>query len=318
MTSVEEVVVVIILSEEFCSLSHGSVSDCIFHVVSDRLIEVLVSRDETELHTDVLTSVRTHFRIFQCPVGQLLVESVKAFYHDVRQCDYSRVADHAVSLVAPEMPYRKFSLLLIDIDHGIRDVIDLFRMDDGHERHCGTVGVPQRESRVVHEVAGLVNLVIGASVVAVHVIEDRRLDHRVVHRGVEHSACLSVVSINLDFREFLVPGLLGSLYCSFEIPLRHLGLHVGLSAVHAYRRKGNLDHNLLTLSSMEVNAAVRSHVLELVEWLAELGIEERLLVLCPAGRVSVAADCHAIDSFCQCLCGFVPASAVFEVENDCR
>ena len=191
-------------------------------------------------------------------------------------------------------------------------------MDDGHERHCCTVGVPQRESRVVHEVAVPVNLVIGASVVTVHVIENGRLDHRVVHRGVEHGACLSVVSINLDFRELLVPGLLCSLYCSFEIPLRHLGLHVGLSAVHAYRREGNLDHNLLTLSSMEVNAAVRSHILELVEWFAELCIEESLLVLRPAGRVSVAADCHAIDSFCQCLCGFVPASAVFEVENDCR
>ena len=143
MTSVEEVIVVVILSEEFCSLGHGGVSDCIFHVISDRLIEVLVSRDEAELHTDVLTSVRTHFRIFQCSVGQLLVESVIALYHDVRQCDYSRISDHAVSLVAPEMPYGKLALLLIDIDHGVRNAIDLFRMYDSHERHRGAIGVPQ-------------------------------------------------------------------------------------------------------------------------------------------------------------------------------
>ena len=112
-------------------------------MISDRLSEALVSRNETVLHADVLTSVRTHFGIFQCPVGQLLVETVKSLHHDVRQCNYARVADHTVSLVAPEMPYRKLALLLIDIDHGIRDVIDLFRMDDGHERHCGTIGVPQ-------------------------------------------------------------------------------------------------------------------------------------------------------------------------------
>ena len=68
---------------------------------------------------------------------------------------------------------------------------------------------------------------------------------------------------------------------------------------------------------MECHSAVCAHVAEAVERLAELRIEEDLLVLRPACGISVAADGDAVHGFCQCLCSLVPASAVLQVENDC-
>lgn len=143
MTSVEEVIVVSLIVHELGSLCHGAVSDGVLHVVSHGLVEVLVGRDETVFHTKVLTSVRTHLGIFQCLVGQLLVEALEALYQDVGQCYDARIAHHAVSLIAPQMPYRKLALLLVDAYHRVGDIIDLLRMDDRHQRNGCAVGVPQ-------------------------------------------------------------------------------------------------------------------------------------------------------------------------------
>ena len=46
----------------------------------------------------------------------------------------------------------------------------------------------KRESRIVHERRGAVDLAVGTAVVAVHVAEFGRGDHRVVKRRIENAA----------------------------------------------------------------------------------------------------------------------------------
>ena len=70
------------------------------------------------------------------------------------------------------------------------------------------VGVPQREYRVVCKAVGLMYFHIVASVLAVNIHIYRRVNHGVVHRGIEQRL-LVFCTLNLHCTKFFLP-LIGS------------------------------------------------------------------------------------------------------------
>ena len=78
-------------------------------------------------------------------------------------------------------------MLVVYMDKGGGYVGRLVGMYERHEGHGGSIGIPQRESGIVGEVAA-VYLVVRAPVLAVHVREYRWGNHRVVHGGIEYGA----------------------------------------------------------------------------------------------------------------------------------
>ena len=143
MASLIEIGIIFLLAETAGGSSHCPVCYGILHVVGHGLVEIPVSRDEAAFHTDVLAPVGTHLGLPKGLVGLFLVEAFEVLDQDVCQCDYTRVADHAVGLIAPEMPYGQLALLLVDFHHCPGDVPDLFRMDHCHQRHGSPVSIPQ-------------------------------------------------------------------------------------------------------------------------------------------------------------------------------
>ena len=184
-------------------------------------------------------------------------------------------------------------------------------MDEGHQRHLGAVGVPEGEGGVVPEVA-LADDVVGAAVLAVHVVKDGRRDHRVVHRGVEDGLGIGIRAGDRG--------------------------HVGLGALDGNGGEGDLHEHLrpfLDLAQVVVAVdglagasalAVVVRVLRDGEFhgrLGEFGPEEDLLVLGPSRREAVSAEgLHVagvvLDDLEAGVGDVIPAAAVLQVEDEVR
>ncbi len=86
----------------------------------------------------------------------------------------------------------------------------------------GAVGVPKRKNSVVVESLCLMDVVVQASVLSVHV----RINHRVIQRSVKHSL-LVLSTFDLQDGQFLVPFGLGFGQYLVETAAIGLGMEVG-------------------------------------------------------------------------------------------
>ena len=154
------------------------------------------------------------------------------------------------------MPHRKAALLVGNMQHRLHDVGHLLGMQHRHQRHCGPVGVPQREGRIVREIGVAVDRMVRTVVVAVHVAEERRSDHRMVKGRIENPAGRLVRSLDLHLRQLGVPRLVGSGRRSVEIPSGEFRRKVFPSALHAYGRKGHFHEHLFALRRVEVHTCI--------------------------------------------------------------
>ena len=225
LAAVVEVLVVFLVTEHLGHFGHTGVGEGILQSLGNGLEGgVEVTGDVAILLEQVYTTLVLHCRSLHSLIGSLLVGH-KTLEHVVGEDGHAGVAHHTVGLVAHKMPYRQFALLLVDMDKGLCHISSLVGMDERHQRHVGTIGVPKRESGIVGEIA-TVYLVIGTTVFAIDVGEYRGSGHRVIHGGIEDGAVVGVAGFNLDFAQLGVPSLVGSLGYSVKVPTGHLGLHV--------------------------------------------------------------------------------------------
>ena len=132
-----------VVAQEGGGVGQGSVGDGVFHVVGHRL-GVQVGRDETVFHPKVLAAVvpggghrhRIDHLILREP-------GVKSLDDVVGEGDESRIAHHAVGLIAHQVPHGQFALLLKDVQESLSDIPLLLAMDERLQRMRGTVGVPK-------------------------------------------------------------------------------------------------------------------------------------------------------------------------------
>ncbi len=133
----------------------------------------------------------------------------RALGHGVGEDRHGVVADHAPVLVAHVRPYGQGAVdaLLAVLQHALHHVGVALGLQQVEERMQGTVGVPEREHRVVGEAFGLVDVVVETTVLAVDIHIDGGVDHGMVERGVEHGF-LVVGTLGLDDGELTAPFVL--------------------------------------------------------------------------------------------------------------
>lgn len=133
---------------------------------------------------------------------------------------------------------------------------------------------------------------------------------------VENLAGRGVGGLDSDFLELVVP-LFGRLLRGLvEAPAGKLGDEVFTGPLDAHGRQGDLDQHLLALVGAERCAGIVLADLLERERLGEFGHEVDLLVLGPPGGVAPAREGAVALGLDMGLGGLVPATAVFEVEDD--
>ena len=182
--------------EMSCGIGKCAVCKCIFKVIGYGFIEE-VAWDVTIFHPQVLASVRSCSRSLHCLHCEFVVYIVEAFYNGVSHRRDARIADHAVSLAAMQVPYRKFSLFLIDGEHSVDEVCISFRLEYAVQRHGCPVCIPKRECRI-GRIAGIsVYCAVGSSISTINIAECRRSDHCVVEGCVENLLCVLVPGLDM-------------------------------------------------------------------------------------------------------------------------
>ena len=238
LAAMEEVLVVLLLAQRLCHLGDTSVGKRIFECLGNRLVlRVLVEGDVVVALQRRHSTLVEHGRCLHRLVGPSLVSN-KALEDEVGEHGHARVANHAVGLIAHEVPHGELALLLVDVDEGLAYVGKHLGMQDGHQGMGSAVGVPKREGRIVGELA-LVYLQVGATVLAV--AEDGRGGHRMVERGIEYRARILVVSLDLHAGELFLPSLVGLANDGIEVPARYLLVEVLAGVVLAHGRETRLD-----------------------------------------------------------------------------
>ena len=315
MAALLEILRILRLAQRLGGTRRRAVGQSVLHVIGYGLVEHL-ARDVAVLHAQAVAPVGVHGRLTDRLEGLFAVEAPDALHDGVRHRYDARVAHHAVGLVAPQMPHRKAALLVGDMQHRLHDVGHLLGMQHRHQRHRRPVGVPQREGRIVREIGVAVDRMVRTVVVAVHVAEERRGDHRMVKGRIENPAGRLVRSLDLHLRQFIVPRLVGGLRRCVEIPSGEFRRKVFPSALHAYGRKGYFHEHLLAVRRAErCPGVVIADGFEFFEGFRELRDEVDPLVFGPARRVTPARH-RPVALLCEMrLRGLVPAAAVLQIED---
>ena len=235
MAALLEILRILRLAQRFGGTRRRAVGQSVLHVIGHGLVEHL-ARDVAVLHAQAVAPVGVHGRLTDRLEGLFAVEAPDALHDGVRHRYDARVAHHAVRLVAPQVPYREPSLLVGDVQHRLDDVGHPLRVQDGHQRHCGPVSVPQRKGRIGIAPRILMHLAVGSAVIAVHIAEERRSHHRMIQRRIEDALRRFILRLDLHLRQFIVPRLVGSGRRSVEIPSGEFRRKVCLRAFDTYGR----------------------------------------------------------------------------------
>ena len=258
MAALLEILRILRLAQRLGGTRRRAVGQSVLHVIGHGLVEHL-ARDVAVLHAQAVAPVGIHGRLTDRLEGLFAVEAPDALHDGVGHNRNARVAHHAVRLVAPQVPHRKPPLLVRDRQHRLHDVGHLLGMQHRHQRHCGPVGVPLREGRIVREIGVAVDRMVRTVVVAVHVAEERRSHHRMIQRRIEDALRRFILRLDLHLRQFIVPRLVGSGRRSVEIPSGEFRRKVCLRAFDTYGRKGHFHEHLFALRRVEVHTCITGH-----------------------------------------------------------
>ena len=163
---------------------------------------------------------------------------LKPLHQHVSQYGNGRITHHAVGFTAHEMPDGERSLFLVDVEHRLGNVFLTFRMDERREGVPGSVRVPKGEGGEIHEIT-LMNHPVGTPVLSVYIAEDGWRNHRMVESRVEDTALRFITCGNPNLSEFLLPGRIGFLGNSLEIPSAVFCLQIQLRVFHTDRREAH-------------------------------------------------------------------------------
>ena len=186
---------------------------------------------------------RSDHRI-QSPFG---IKALEAFQIGVGYHRNGTVSRHLVGFTSHQRPDGQFPLLVVDAQHGVHHIGNQLWLDDGEQRMQRTVGIPQREGRIVGPAVGLVNLVVVSAEFPVHVGIQRWGDEHVVQAGIENLLTPLVTALHVDARQHLVPAFLRIGTHLFKVPSGLLGFQIGQRVGTAHGRQGHLELHVLRI-----------------------------------------------------------------------
>ncbi|MNS51199.1 hypothetical protein D3C72_838670 [compost metagenome] len=270
------------LAHRLCHARDGPIIEGVFQRLAGRFT-FFVDRHVAQLTVLRDAIVRTVVGGLHHRLQRLVrVETTDTLHVGIGDHRHRVVADHAPVFQAMERPHRQHAVgtVLMMGQHGIDEIaVALLRLHQGQQGVQGTVGIPQRERRIIRIALGLVYGVVGAAVLAVGIHEQRRPQQRVVQRGVG-AATRVLRRIDIQHRQRLRPLLLCLRAHAVEIEVGHFGIEVGDGARLADRRDRHLHHQRrLQLAEVE-----RAHQLP------PLDLRALFRVLLARGRKALVDD----------------------------
>ena len=183
------------------------------------------------------------------------VDARSTFQHRVDHHGDGVVANHAVVVLPPEMPYREVAVSIVMTQHAV-DKVGVAPGENQRIQGMGRpVGVPQREGSVLGlTLRQLPDRVDRGHVLAVDVRECVGLEHRVVQRRVEDFHLLRL-TLHLDASQLLVPGFVGLGADGVEALPRGLDTQVLKGVFSGDRRQPHL-HLHLARRSVELQESL--------------------------------------------------------------
>ncbi len=150
----------------------------------------------------------------------------------VTEHDHSRIAYHAVSLVAVQMPHRQLSLLPEYIHESCRYIgLHLGKQQRIH-RMRGPVSIPERKHAV--------SLLLIFCVTICH-----RCGHRMKQRRVQQPPVSIAGGRDCHAPEIIIPLLVGTLHNCVKISITNLCVKIGPGSLHTPGRKSHLGNKRL-------------------------------------------------------------------------
>ena len=114
------------------------------------------------------------------------------------------------------------------------------------------VSIPQREGPIIIPTVSLMYLIVRTIIRTVHVTENSRSDHRMIHGGIELNQVIRIIAVHFNLRQFFVPASDSLRMITVEIVDRHFCLKVLCRTFHAHTRNSRIHQNLFVLFRIEI------------------------------------------------------------------
>ena len=215
------------------------------------------------------------------------------------------IANHAVVVLSPKIPDGQVAVGLVMENHITYKLSGHIGAEQCVQGMSGTESVPKTEGAVVRLTGRhLLNLEVGVHIPSVHIADGIGLHQHMIKTCIE-DGLLGIRTFYIYACEFLLPGIVGSPRIVTEIPTLCLGLHILTGAVVIDSRDSDLNHQVLTVLTVELegstqgtavhyialaNRASAVHHQAALDGLAELGTEINLAQLGPTGQHTEALD----------------------------
>ena len=191
----------------FQGVGHGVVARLVLGEPPQRYVPAAGVRVYVAAHEVVLA--RRGGRLAEGLISRVDVEAAQALEPRVSDDGYGRVALHGPRLAAEQLPARHPAPLAIHVYHRAHHVNLAVGVEQGLELVQVAVSVPKRVDGVARAI-GVANAVaLHRGILAVHVLQDARLELGVVERGVEHALLRLGAALDGNLAQGLLPFLVG-------------------------------------------------------------------------------------------------------------
>ena len=132
----------------------------------------------TTLHIFAQTIEISHLRSSDHRFQRFFLINIRTLSDSISQYRSSMITAHTPIVVSHVAPDRKQTMhtLLLMANHRHYHIAGFGRFHQHQERMLGTIGIPQRKYGVVGKIIGLMNILVKATILAIHIHIDRRID----------------------------------------------------------------------------------------------------------------------------------------------
>ena len=257
------------------------------------------------------TSVIVH--IGRCNTGiqrMLCIKIADSFHIRIHNYRHRMVTDHHVCFACKEVPHRQTSVLVVKGKKRFHHIIHPLGLRKCKQRMSRTIGIPQREGRIIHPAVGLMYLFIRAIITAIHIAVNSRSQHAMVQSCIEIGEIVNITSFNFNLTKLPVPAICRFPVITIEILVGSFGKQILFCAFHAYTRYCRTYQYLIVLLCCKIKSTHigSSHPfligrinnrcsIEFVSFkrFRKFGNKINALSTCPTLRITIAADGHRID-----------------------
>ena len=202
---------ILFLSHALCQRIQSIIGNVIFQGMRYGVIELFHQRYIAFAH--VIVVVRTHQVLFSRKSSRLAHSLIGCFHIKVAQTLHPGIHNHRQTGVtfhrkgftSVQLPFRQPPMLFVHIDHGTYHVNLTFGIHQGHQLMQVAIGIPQRIYGVTIVFSRFRLSGFHGWVFPVYILEDIRVNQRVIQGSIEHRFLFLCTSFYGDTAQIVVP-----------------------------------------------------------------------------------------------------------------